>query len=345
MKDVFLRNSWYMFAWSNEIDDAPLGRTVAGNSVVCFRGRDGIAALEDACPHRFLPLSLGTVVDGVLECAYHGLRFGEEGRCVFNPLGDPPERAAVRVYPVEERHGIIWVWPGDPALADPERIADFSFLTDPGRATVTGYAYVKADYQLAIDNLSDLTHVQFVHRDYQASEAYPRLQHDTWQDGDIVYRSITFPDGPPTPFFLNVMPADRRIDIRMETRWTLPSNIKLTASVTEPGQPDAYIMGNDSAHLVTPERDGSCHYFYAHSRDYGVGDAAMDEKIREWQRIGFGEQDKPVLEAQQKRIGDRDLMKMRPVILPTDAGSVRARRILAQHIAREQARETEAVED
>lgn len=335
MSQNFLRNTWYVFGWAEDVGERPLGRKIAGEDIVCFRGRDGLVALADSCPHRFVPLSLGNVTDGVLECAYHGLRFGSEGRCVFNPLGDPPERAVVKTYPVVERDRVIWVWTGDAARADPDKIADFSFLTMPGRATVTGYAYVRADYQLAIDNLSDLTHIQFIHRDFQASEAYSRLEQDTWQDGDDVYRSLTFPNGRPATFLQGFLSPERLIDFTMETRWTLPSSIKLTATVTEPGAPDQYIIGNDSAHLVTPEDEGSCHYFYAHSRDYGVGDPAADEKVREWQRVGFGEQDKPVLEAQQRRVGNRDIMQLRPVILPTDVGGVRARRILAQRIAHE----------
>lgn len=335
----YLRNCWYVFAWAEEIRDAPLGRTIAELPIVVFRAGETLVALEDMCPHRFVPLSRGLVVDGLLECAYHGLRFGASGRCMFNPLGDPPEAAKVRAYPVEERHGAVWIWTGNHDEADAALIPDFAFLTDPSRATVTGYTYARADYQLAIDNLADLTHVQFVHRDYQASEAYPRLKHETRQEGDEVYRAITFPGGRPAPFFAGIVDPEHRIDVTMETRWSLPSLIKLTATVTEPGRPDAYLMGNDSAHLVTPERPGSCHYFYAHSRDYGVGDPAVDERVREWQRIGFGEQDKPILEAQQERVANRDLLKMRPVILPTDAGGVRSRRILAQRInAERQAR-------
>lgn len=335
MTRQFLHNTWYAFGWSHELREAPLGRTIAGEPIVCFRGATGLAALADTCPHRFVPLSAGRVCDGVLECAYHGLRFGGDGMCVGNPLGEPPARAKVRVFPVTELHGVIWVWTGEAALANPADISDFAFLTDPSRATVTGYAHVKADYQLAIDNLCDLTHVQFIHRDYQASEAFPRLQHATWQEDDAVFRSITFPNGRPAPFLIGVLDAQRLIDITMETRWTIPSNVKLTARVTEPGLPDDYIIGNHSAHLVTPEADGSCHYFYAHCRDYNVDDPETDERVREWQRVGFGEQDKPILEKQQQRIGQRDPMQMHPVVLPTDVGGVRARRILAQRIARE----------
>lgn len=339
MSETYLRNTWYMFGWADEIGEAPMGRTIAGEDVVVFRGKDGLTALANTCPHRFVPLAMGRVAeDGLLECAYHGLRFGSDGRCAFNPLGDPPERAAVRAFPVVERDRIVWLWTGDPAAADPDSISDFSFLVAPGRATVTGYAHVRAGYQLAIDNLSDLTHIQFVHRDWQASEAYPRLEADTRQDGDIVYRRLVLPNGLPPPFFQGVLPPDEPIDFIMETRWTLPSNIKLTATVTEPGAAEKYLMGNDSAHLVSPEGEGSCHYFYAHCRDYGVGDPEVDARVREWQRIGFTEQDKPVLEAQQRKLGTRDLLEMRPVILPTDAAGIRARRILAQRIAHETGR-------
>jgi phenylpropionate dioxygenase-like ring-hydroxylating dioxygenase large terminal subunit len=335
-KQIYLLNCWYVFAWAEEVGDTPLGRTIAGEPIVVFRGMDGLAALEDTCPHRFVPLSRGAVCDGMLECAYHGLRYGKAGKCVFNPLGDPPESAVVRAYPVVELHAAIWVWMGCPDKADPELIPDFSFLTDPQRATVTGYTRACADYQLAIDNLMDLTHIQFVHRDWQASEAYPQLEHKTWQNGNEVYRSILIPDGRPAPFLAGVMDPEKHIDFIVETRWSLPSLVKLSMTVTEPGRLDQYLLGNFSAHLVSPERLGICHYFYAHSRDYGVGDPVVDQHVREWQRIGFGEQDKPILEAQQGRVGNRDLLKMRPVILPTDAGAVRARRILAKRILEEE---------
>ena len=92
-----------------------------------------------------------------------------------------------------------------------------------------------------------------------------------------------------------------------------------------------------SAHIVTAQTESSCHYFYANARDFALNDASVDEKVREWQRIGFSEQDKPMLEAQQASIGDADLMSLSPVLLPTDAGSVRIRRVLKSLIDAEAA--------
>ena len=67
----------------SEIDDKPLGRAVCGERIVFYRGPDGRAtALEDWCPHRGAPLSLGRVAEGKLVCGYHGLEMGCDGKAV-----------------------------------------------------------------------------------------------------------------------------------------------------------------------------------------------------------------------------------------------------------------------
>lgn len=82
----FLRDQWYAAATAAEITDKPLGRKICNEDIVMFRGRDGtIAVLEDRCPHRKAPLSLGQVIDGEIECPYHGLRFDGAGICTLIP--------------------------------------------------------------------------------------------------------------------------------------------------------------------------------------------------------------------------------------------------------------------
>ena len=53
----------------------------------CFyRGKENqVAAVEDFCPHRGAPLSLGYVEDGNLVCGYHGLVMGCDGKTVSMP--------------------------------------------------------------------------------------------------------------------------------------------------------------------------------------------------------------------------------------------------------------------
>ncbi len=165
---TFVRNAWYAAGWSHELKGtALLPRKILNEPVVLFRGPGGAAvALVDRCPHRFVPLHKGTLKDGVLECGYHGLCFDATGSCVFNPHGDHviPKAARVKNYRLAERDGIIWMWMGDPALADEGKIRPFPQFGGNSRfSCVYGYLHVEANYQLISDNLLDLTHGQYLH--------------------------------------------------------------------------------------------------------------------------------------------------------------------------------------
>jgi phenylpropionate dioxygenase-like ring-hydroxylating dioxygenase large terminal subunit len=105
----YLRNAWYVAAWSEELAAGKLiARTFLDEPVVLFRTNDGAAAaLFDRCPHRFAPLSRGRHKGSEIECGYHGLRFDRSGACSLNPYnpGHTPPRARVQSYPVLERQG------------------------------------------------------------------------------------------------------------------------------------------------------------------------------------------------------------------------------------------------
>ena len=78
---MYPRNAWYVACMPSEIDEKPLGRQVCGERIVFYRGPGGaVAAVEDFCPHRGAPLSLGRVVEGKLVCGYHGLEMGCDGK-------------------------------------------------------------------------------------------------------------------------------------------------------------------------------------------------------------------------------------------------------------------------
>ena len=73
-------NAWYVACTPDEIDGKPLGRQICGQRMVFVRRGDGkVAAMEDFCPHRGTPLSLGFVQDGMLVCDYHGLQMAAPG--------------------------------------------------------------------------------------------------------------------------------------------------------------------------------------------------------------------------------------------------------------------------
>src|SRR5262245_65559583 len=118
---MWLRNCWQVAAFTKEIGNAPLARTICGDEIVLFRTRSGEAvALADRCPHRLAPLSLGRVNGDHIQSGYHGMCFDREGACVRVPGQDQvPSRARVRKYPLVERHAIAWLRMGDASLADP----------------------------------------------------------------------------------------------------------------------------------------------------------------------------------------------------------------------------------
>ena len=185
---TYLLNSWYIAAWAYEVQPGGhMKRILLDRPVLLMRAEDGnVAAIGNVCPHRFASLSGGEFSNGLVECPYHGLRFDMTGQCVHNPHGDGriAERARVPSFPLVERHGALWIWFGDPMLAEPEDIPDLSFLNTPkGEDHSSGYLRTEANYQLLSDNILDLTHADFIHRstlgtegELTGSEAKARLK-------------------------------------------------------------------------------------------------------------------------------------------------------------------------
>src|SRR5450759_3145479 len=161
----FPRNQWYVLARTEELRDRPLARTVLGNRVVLFRDESGApSALEDRCLHRSMPLSLGTLRNGRLQCRYHGVTYDGAGAVVDIPCqtGVPGGRRA-RSFPLASGAHLIWMWPGDPARADPVLLPDHAWLDDDRWRTVGGTLHMDARAQLLNENLTDLSHVSYVH--------------------------------------------------------------------------------------------------------------------------------------------------------------------------------------
>ena len=130
------------------------------------------------------------LVNDIVQCPYHGLHFDDSGLCVYNPHGDGkiPAKARVPQYPVCEQHDLIWLWIGEPELADEAKIPDFSCLADTqGFRTVGGIIEMHANYTLVIDNLMDLTHVEYVHEGTVGNEGIADGEHIVEQNGTTVY--------------------------------------------------------------------------------------------------------------------------------------------------------------
>jgi len=341
----FLKNTWYVAALAGEITKAPIARTICGESILMLRKENGTCvAAGNRCPHRFAPLHEGTVVgDGVIQCPYHGLQFdGASGQCVHNPHSDGkiPQAAHIPSYPVVERHGLLWLWPGDAGKADANAIPDFSFMTSPSFRTLSGSIYVRSNYELIADNLLDLSHVEYLHAGGLGSEAIKTGKTEVTQEGNTVHSNRWCPDGMAPPVWDAIFDHyGRPVDHWLNMRWDAPSVLRLDVGVSPAGEARDHGVWAYFNHFVTPETASTTHYFWSVSRPFKLDDLAVDKDIADAVHVAFVGEDVPIIERVEKMMNGRTFDQMRPVLLPADAGALRARRILKQLIAAEQAEE------
>lgn len=332
---TFLRNTWYVAAYPRELTREPMAREMLGEKVMFFRGEAGEPrALGNLCPHRFASLHTGKLVGDTIECPYHGLRFDVRGACVHNPHGDgqvPPE-AKVKAYPLAERHDLIWIWMGEPARADVALIPDFSIMARPDWVYFDGYIDIAADYQLVTDNLMDLSHIQFLHPFLSSPEWVAKQECKIRQEGDVVHVENRVADIAVFPVFQFVWPdVAPRGEQWMDVRWDPPSQVYIDIRYRTP---EIEICA-PNGHFMTPARAGRTHYFYRIGRNVAVDNAELTAKISAKVAHAFAHEDEPVIEDQQRNLGEVDLLEARPVILKADAAAVRARRLLAKLIRNE----------
>ncbi len=336
---TFLTNCWYVAAWADELNEGMLPRQLLGQPVVMFRKRDGVAvALADRCPHRFAPLHMGRLVDDTIECAYHGLKFDCSGKCTFNPHGNGmiPARAMVRSYPVVERYRLLWIWMGEAAEADDSAIPEFDFLSDPTFQNVKGYTLADGHYELMTDNIMDLGHIEFLHPGLLGSDAVRKAQTEITQKGNTVYsKRLTSNEVLPPVLQTWYEAGDRVVQRWLNVRWDPAATMKLTVGVLPDGEAREDAHESQGCHLMTPATDTTTHYFWAQGRNWGTPDPKMDELRLASLRKAFDTQDKPMIEAVQRNMGTTDLDALQPVMLATDGGPVRARRVLKQLIAQQ----------
>lgn len=341
----FLRNCWYIAAWEQEVSEQPVGRTILNEPVALFRsGEDEYSAIAGVCSHRFAPLGLGKVVEGRIECPYHGLQFDAVGKCVFNPQGNGATPAALNLksYPLLRRHGALWIWMGDPERADPDLLPDFEYIDDQaGRKIIRGYIYSKANYELLTDNIMDLGHTDFVHAKTLGSPTFAtsRAQITVNQVGTAVQCNRWMPDDAQAPMLHWLYELDGKVDTWGDVTWNAPSLMTLHFGMTKANEPRAAGRDIPSAHLMTPETDNSTHYFWTNTRDFKIDDEQLSQQIYDGFMAAFVQEDMMLIDAQQRAIAGADLMSLRPAMLATDAGPMLARRTLAKMIAQEQTEE------
>lgn len=339
---MYLKNAWYVAAWDHELADRPVPRRVLDEAVVLYRNQAGEPeALEDSCPHRRLPLSLGCVSGDGLRCGYHGMLFGADGACIEIPGQEIiPPGARVRAYPVVERWNLIWIWMGDAALADPATIIDIPHFAEPGWAVNRGPAMdVACHYQYMTDNLLDPSHVSYVHASSLGSAATVGVPVNTEVGEDRVIVSRWILDHDLAPFFAKRVAFTGRADRLQHYEVRMPAHAVIKDVVAPAGSgapegrlhPDTFLI--DSYNFVTPVDADNCRYYWFQVRNYAADDQGESAALTA-DFIDAFEEDLVILAAVHKGMKAAG----RHIDLATDLGSNHARRMLKRMIAAEAAR-------
>lgn len=331
----FVRNSWYVAGWSGEFARELTPLTIMGEDIVVYRTAAGAAvALADECPHRRLPLSMGKLKGDAIECGYHGMTFGCDGRCLRIPGQDNlPDSAWVRAYPLHEARGILWIWMGDAGKADAGLVFDLPEFDAPGWAAHHGDALrIESDYLKLAENLCDPAHVSFVHPTTLGNEASEDVPIETMRDGRMVVTSRWIRDAAPVGFFKAFGDFKGNVD-----RWHYYYFHAPCIAVIDFGSADAALaISADerdrgvrlfALHFLTPVDGTTTVDHWMHLRNIALDDPEIGDRMNEQFRVAFDE-DKAILEAIQRR--EAAPRARRPVRLAIDRGPNLLRRAIKE---------------
>lgn len=338
----FVFNAWYAAATTEELGRALLARTVLGQRLVLYRTGDGTAvALRDRCAHRFAPLSMGHLCGDAVACPYHGMQYGPDGVCVAVPGQDRvPPAAAVQKFPALERYGLVFVWMGAPALADPQALVEIAPYGAPGWGLSRGYTVFKASLANITDNLIDPAHTTFMHERTIGNSAggqVPVTAHEE-DDGTIVCgRWVN--DAPAVPAVQRFAQPAGHVD-----RWQFyhlkpPCTSWVDFGAFPTGRPHTEEEKASAPYRVlsyaflTPIDASTTHYFSFQLRNFLADDEAVTAELNVLYRATF-EEDRVLLEAIQREEDDHP--GLRPVHIASDKGVARLRRAHARLLTLEQ---------
>ncbi len=335
---------WWVAAHGTELEEKPILRWILEMPIAIYRTEGGEAkALHNRCPHRWAPLHLGEVAGSNLVCPYHGMEFAPSGQCVKVPTQDrAPSAIRVRSFPVVERYGFVWLWTGALEQADPALIPDdLAYLSDQSWHHVWGYKAVGGNFMQMKENVLDLTHFAFLHKNSLGISGWDRPPSVEVTPAGVMYRQM-FDMAPLPPVYAG--PAGKAPGTRVNRdNWGAQLSPAVHHGAVDMHDPDPGPGGLEKfslrvVHLTTPVSIGKTHYYWALARDHG---APFDyEKERATADIVFGE-DIAMVEAMQDMarcsIDQDDAVEFS---VTADRAAIEGRRRVAAMVAAERARDS-----
>ena len=303
----FVRQAWYVAGWSSEFTRSISRITIMNENIALYRTRAGkIVALQDRCPHKSLPLSMGRLIDDNIQCGYHGMTFNPEGYCVRIPGQESvPRSAVVKAFPVQEKNDIVWIWMGHPEKADEKEIFHLEEFDNSGWKSHQGDAlYFQSNYLNVAENLVDPAHVSFVHPTTLGNPESEDVTVRTDVSGEVLVAWRWIRDAPPVGFFKSFGNFTGNVD-----RWHYYYLYMPSIAVIDFGSANTSCNLKEeerhkgvrvfTVHFLTPVSETECIDRWMHLRNIQINDEEVSRKMDEMFRLAFDE-DKAILEAIQQ---------------------------------------------
>ncbi len=331
---MYVKNCWYVAAWDKEVPaEGFLTRTVCDIPLVLWRDDKGeVVVMEDRCCHRGAPLSLGRKEGGnCVRCMYHGLVFDRSGQCVSAPAQKAiPPGLKVRSFAAVESHRWVWIWMGAAEEADASLIPDTHLLDDPAWKSRDGYIHYDVNYLLITDNLLDFSHLPFLHpttlggsTDYAA--VLPTVERRS--RSLMLKKVVRDTEAPGYSRKFGDYPADTKVDRWMFYEFLVPGVLLMDAGMVPAGMP--FDDGRREKAIefrgfqaLTPEREGSTHYFFAHAHNFLTDQPEVTDAIHQGVITAF-EEDREMIMGQHRNLALDPGFKMQPLTVDAALGQFR----------------------
>jgi len=337
---------WYVAGLVEEFGQAPVGKTLLERSIVFYRTEAGdLVAMQNRCLHRSFPLSKGFREGDNLVCRYHGIRYAPDGSIVKVPCQDRFPDWKMHVYPVKEVGPFVFIWMGDPDQPDWEKFPDLPFLEDPTFRTVHEAVPYDGSYLLMHENLLDLTHFAYLHKDTFGIGDYfldlPVTVQNT-KEGVCCNRI----DSDPARVLPQLPPdAQERAKGKPVERHDGGTTISPAVHrgyapiyIGAEDDPDREVVPSYIMHYMTPETSTSTHYFWSITTNVDIENDARYAMAKEFASTGFAE-DKWAAEEMQRLLDD-DHIEYKEMSIAGDKAGMLFRRVMLGWVVEEHGEET-----
>ena len=281
------KNQWYVAAYSSEVGDDLLARTICGEPIVFYRdSANQPVALADRCVHRRYPLSRSTRVGDSIICGYHGFTYDTGGTCLAVPgQARVPRTARVRSYPLHEQDSFVWIWIGDADPTPAATIPRAPWFNSGTYTTVRGMEPLQARHSLLLDNLMDLSHETYLHGGYIGTPEVAETPITTQADEEtgVIRVSRRMDDAECPPFYAESTGIAGRITRWQDVEYFAPCLYQLHSRIAPVGTvppadgPDDQAFHVEVGYALTPETETSTHDFWLVARDFALDDERVTD--------------------------------------------------------------------